>query len=132
MSATTTKTDEKIEEIKARPYQRNLVPENDGTWFISIAEFPGCISVGDTPEEAMEMIDDGMTQWLRVMIEDGDTIPEPQIDHQYSGKTVVRLGKSLHRSASEAAERDGVSLNLFIVTSVARAAGARLESLHRV
>jgi antitoxin HicB len=83
------------------------------------------MSVGDTEVEALAMIDDAMTEWLHVKLEDGDAIPEPLAEENFSGKTMVRLGKALHRDATTAAERDGVSLNHFIVTAVARAAGAR-------
>lgn len=126
MTATIASLEEQIKAIKLRPYRRELIPEADGTWFIRIAEFPGCMSVGDTPEEAMSMIDDAMSEWLQVKLEDGDSIPDPAIEGEFSGKTVVRLGKALHRDAAVAADRDGVSLNHFIVTAVARAAGARI------
>jgi hypothetical protein len=42
----------------------------------------------------------------------------------YSGKLVLRMPKSLHRHAAFAANRDGVSLNQFIVSSVAEQVGA--------
>jgi antitoxin HicB len=117
-----TKVEGRIAEIKRRPYTRILIPEADGTWFVKIAELPGCLSAGPTVIEAMANIDDAMNGWLAVMIEDGDAIPAPTAE-EYSGKTVVRLGKSLHRLAVEAAERDGVSLNHFITTQVARGVG---------
>jgi len=120
--------DPQIAEIKARPYTRALVREDDGTWFIRILEFPGCMSAGDTVEAAMAMIDDAMTAWLTALLEDGEAIPEPSVDGRYSGKTNVRLGKSLHRLAAEAAERDGVSLNHFIATQVARGVGIAREN----
>lgn len=126
MTTTMTAVDERIEEIKRRPYRRELIPESNGTWFVRIPELPGCMSVGDTPAEAMEMIDDAMTAWLRVKLENGEAIPEPLMDDAFSGKTMVRLGKALHRDASAAAEKDGVSLNHFIVTAVARATGTRV------
>ena len=44
-------------------------------------------------------------------------------DLDYSGKLVVRLPKSLHRRAAYAANREGVSLNQFIVSSIAEQIG---------
>jgi antitoxin HicB len=113
--------DELIAAIKRRPYLRELLPEDDGTWFARIVEFPGCMTEGENPADAVAMLDDAMTAWLHVKIEDGDPIPEPLAVQKYSGKTMVRLGGSLHRDAVVCAERDGVSLNLFITTAVARA-----------
>lgn len=118
--------DERIAEIKARPYQRELIPEEDGGWFARIAEFPGCMTEGDTPAEALENLDDAMDGWLRVVLEDGDPVPDPFIQQKFSGKTVVRLGSSLHRDATIAADRDGVSLNQYITQAVARSVGASM------
>lgn len=115
---------ERIAEIKAKPYTVSLVREDDGTWYARVEEFSGCMTVGRTKVEALEMLDDAMTGWLSVMLEDGDPIPEPRADMRYSGKTQVRLGPSLHRLAARAAEQEGVSLNHFIVTQVAKAIGA--------
>jgi antitoxin HicB len=103
------------------PYTRELTPEPEGGWFIRIKELPGCMSQGDSPEEALQMIDDAMRCWLEVSLEDGDPIPEPRPAEEYSGKFVVRVPKSLHRQLVEEAERDGVSLNQFVNVALAAA-----------
>ncbi len=103
------------------PYTRELIKEPEGGWFIRIKELPGCMSQGDTVEEAMTMIEDAMRGWLDVSLEDGDEIPEPKLDEDYSGKFVVRLPRSLHRQLVETAEREGVSLNQFVNVALARA-----------
>ena len=38
----------------------------------------GCISTGDTIEEALEMIEEALAMHLETMIEDGDPLPEPR------------------------------------------------------
>lgn len=43
---------------------------------------------------------------------------------EYSGKVNLRMPKSLHRDLARRAEREGVSLNQVIVTSLARSVGA--------
>jgi antitoxin HicB len=110
-----------IEYYMNLPYTRELIKEPEGGWFIRIKELPGCMSQGDTVEEAMNMIEDAMLGWLDVSLEDGDSIPEPAPDEEYSGKFVVRLPRSLHRQLAETAEREGVSLNQFVNVSLARA-----------
>lgn len=114
---------EQIEQIKKLPYHREFVPDEGGAWFARIVEFPGCMTQGDTIAEAAAMLDEAMASWLEVMLEDGDPIPEPIAEPEFSGKTVVRLGPALHRDAAELADREGVSLNHFITTAVARAVG---------
>jgi len=110
-----------IEYYMGLPYTRELIKEPEGGWFIRIKELPGCMSQGDTVEEAMTMIEDAMRGWLDVSLEDGDEIPEPKLDEDYSGKFVVRLPRSLHRQLVETAEREGVSLNQFVNVALARA-----------
>ncbi|MHB0876381.1 MAG: type II toxin-antitoxin system HicB family antitoxin [Anaerolineae bacterium] len=105
------------------PYTIELVPEEDGTWFVRVRELPGCMSVGDTPDDAVAMIRDAMAGWLAVAIEDGDDIPEPRALSSYSGKFVIRVPASLHRDLVEAAEREGVSLNQYCNVALARHVG---------
>jgi len=62
-----------------------------------------------------------MRGWLQVSLEDGDPIPEPRPEEEYSGKFVVRVPRSLHRQLVEEAERDGVSLNQYVNVALASA-----------
>lgn len=103
------------------PYTIELIPDSEQGWFVRIKELRGCMSQGDTIEEAYEMIQDAMRGWLEVAIEDNILIPEPAPDEDYSGKFVVRLPRSLHRQLVETAEREGVSLNQFVNVALARA-----------
>ncbi|MDY6847179.1 MAG: toxin-antitoxin system HicB family antitoxin [Chloroflexota bacterium] len=105
------------------PYTRELIPEPEGGWFVRIKELPGCMSQGDTPEEAMGMISEAMVLWLETALDHGMTIPEPRLDEDYSGKFVVRLPKSLHRKCVEHADQDDVSLNQWVVSALSEAVG---------
>ena len=115
-----------IEDYLGLPYTRELIPEPEGGWFVRIKELPGCMSQGDTPEEAMDMIEDAMTGWLETALAHGQAIPEPRHDEDFSGKFVVRVPKSMHRRLSDAAQADGVSLNQWIVAALASALGSEL------
>lgn len=105
------------------PYTRELIREQSGIWFVQIKELPGCMSQGSSPEEALRMIDDAMRGWLKIELEDGESIPEPKLDEEYSGKFVVRVPKSLHHKLSDLSEADDVSLNQWIVSALAEAVG---------
>ena len=105
------------------PYTIELIPEPEGGWFVAIKELPGCMSEGDTPEEALEMIEEAKQLWLEVSLEDGDPIPEPRQLDDYSGKFVVRVPRSLHRDLVGTAEEEGVSLNQYINVVLGRAVG---------
>jgi predicted RNase H-like HicB family nuclease len=110
-------------EYLKRPYGRLLVPEDEGGYRAEILEFPGCFAEGETAAEAAENLEDAASSWLEATIAKGQTIPEPMEELEYSGKLVVRLPKSLHRRAAFAANREGVSLNQFIVSSIAEQVG---------
>jgi antitoxin HicB len=52
-----------------------LEPDGLGGYMISVPALPGCISVGQTIEEALEMIKDATEGWLAVAREEGFEIP---------------------------------------------------------
>ncbi len=106
------------------PYTIEMISDPDGGWVASVKELPGCMSQGDTPEETIEMIRDAMQGWLEVALEDGDTIPEPRRLKDFSGKFVVRVPRSMHRDLVERSDEEGVSLNQYINTALARALGS--------
>jgi len=119
----TTATEARIDEIVKRPYTRELTPNEDGTWFAKIVEFPGCMTEGSTAVEAHENLEDAMVGWIAVHLEDGDPIPEPIASDSFSGKFLVRVAKSLHRDLAKRASLEGVSLNQWVNTQLARAIG---------
>lgn len=88
-----------------KPYVRQLVPEDDGSFRAEIAEFPGCIALGATPAEAYSNLEEVAESWLESAIAKKQAIPEPLEEIGYSGKLVLRLQKSLHRKAAQAAKR---------------------------
>jgi antitoxin HicB len=107
--------------IIGQPYVRELVKNEDGTWFARVVEFPGCMTEGDTSEEALANLEEAMIGWVEVRLEDGDSIPSPVTVEDYSGKFMVRVAKSLHRDIARRADLEGVSLNAFVSTQLARA-----------
>lgn len=111
--------------IMKKPYARVVVPEGDCSFTAEILEFPGCVASGETAADALANVEDIALDWIAATLEQGQDIPEP-LDHaSYSGKLVVRMTKGLHKRAARAAEREGVSLNQFIVTCVAEQVGTR-------
>ncbi len=107
------------------PYTLELTSDPDGGWVIAVKELPGCISQGDTTAEALEMIHDAMAAWITVSLEDGDAIPEPRLLDAYSGKFVVRVPRSLHKSLVERADEERTSLNQYINVALAGAVSRR-------
>lgn len=111
-----------LDHYLALPYGL-VIRRVQGGYLARVEELPGCISQGETREEALEMIEDAMRDWIADALVEGDPIPEPAMAKEYSGELRVRLPKSLHRVAARKAQEDGVSLNQFITMAVARAVG---------
>lgn len=118
-------------EYLKRPYARILRPESDGSFGAEILEFPGCFAVGDTGSEALQNLENVAESWILGVLAKKERIPEPlQEKEAFSGKLVLRLPRSLHKKATFAAEREGVSLNQFISGCVAEAVGLSAGRAH--
>ncbi|MDD3270472.1 MAG: type II toxin-antitoxin system HicB family antitoxin [Syntrophomonadaceae bacterium] len=97
------------------PYKIVVYPSPEGGYAIEIPELPGCLSQGETIEEATLMIEDAKRAWIDIALQDDDPIPEPDSINNYSGKLNIRIPKSLHKSLAERAKQEKVSLNQFIL-----------------
>ena len=112
-----------IDRYMKMPYTKELIPYEDGSCFARIVEFRGCMTEGDNLQHALEMLDEAMSVWLEVGLEDNLPIPEPVTLADYSGRFLVRIPPTLHRDLVRRADRENVSLNLFVATALARALG---------
>jgi antitoxin HicB len=86
-----------------------------------LPDLPGCITQGDTVEEALENVADAKRAWLETALNRGVDIPLPGHAREYSGKLLLRMARTLHRALSEKAEKEGVSLNQYITYLLADA-----------
>jgi len=102
-------------------YPITIYPDIEGGYVAQIKDLPGCLTQGETIEETMININEARELWIETAYEAGDNIPLPSTDDSYSGKLMLRMPKSLHRRLSETAEREGVSLNQYIVSLVSAA-----------
>lgn len=106
---------------------RPLSEDEGGGYLIEFPELPGCMSDGQTIEEAIANGEDAKRCWITTMREAGRPIPPPSVEavESYSGKWQLRAPKSLHRRLAERAKREGVSLNTLAVTLLAESLGER-------
>ena len=110
-------------------YPVTLVPEEEGGYTAIVSDLPGCITVGETAEEAMAMAGDAKRLWIEDAYERGEAIPVPSTEREYSGRILLRMPKSLHRRLAEDAEREGVSLNQYVVALLQE--GSALKRVER-
>ena len=50
--------------------------EEDGGYSVEVPDLKGCITQGDSLEEAIQMAEDAALGWLLTTIEDGEEIPK--------------------------------------------------------
>lgn len=118
----------------AQPYAYIVEPDPAaGGFVISFPELPGCLTQVEEAAEIAPMAAEIRELWLESAWQQDLDIPLPA-PIEYSGKFVVRLPRSLHRSLVASAERDGISLNAYISTMLARgdaqhAVECRLEAI---
>ena len=88
--------------------------DNDG-FFIEIPDLPGCMTFCDEFDQISEIAEDAKKSWISSRLERGLEIPEPRNEEGFSGKILLRLPRSLHRTLSNQAKREGVSLNQYML-----------------
>lgn len=110
-------------------YQIRIVKlsEEDGSGYLAtVPELPGCMSDGETYEEALKNVQDAIEAWIETAEHRGQKIPDPYIYREaddYSGKFMIRIPKELHKELSESAEEQGISLNQLVLYYLSKQAG---------
>ena len=109
--------------INSYPFTiRPLSEEEGGGFMIEYADLPGCISDGDTPEEAILQGRDAVKAYLCSCAKHGDQIPKAG---GASGQWRQRVPRSLHARLAARARQEGVSLNTLVTAMIAEGLGKR-------
>jgi antitoxin HicB len=94
---------------------RPLTTTEGGGYLIRFPDLQGCISDGETPEEALKNGQEALQGWLEIRQEQGLPIPLPNSAALEPIKLVARLPRSLHSDLTIRAKNEGVSLNTLLV-----------------
>lgn len=121
------KVQAELKKYMAMDYPINLVADEEGGYVVIYPDLPGCITQVETLEEVPAMAREVFELWVESELEVGHNIPPPSYPEEYSGKFNLRLPKSLHRRLAESAEREGVSLNQYVVSLLESG-----DALHRL
>jgi len=88
--------------------------EEDGEHVALCAEFPSLSYLAKTPAKALQ----NMIQLVKDVVEDmeanGETIPTPLAEKEYSGKFMIRIPPEQHKSLAMKAAEMGISLNRYV------------------
>jgi antitoxin HicB len=60
-------------------YKCVFEPQEDGGFTVTVPSLPGCISEGDTYEEAVANIREAIAGWIEVSREYGDDVPPSDV-----------------------------------------------------
>jgi predicted RNase H-like HicB family nuclease len=88
--------------------------ENDKAWIAEVYDLPGCLADGKTQAAALKAAAEVADLWLETARKLKREIPEPSTDDA-SGQLLLRMPKTLHRCVRRAAEREGISLNQYLI-----------------
>ncbi len=98
-------------------YTATFVPNGDGTkFYCRVPDLPGCITTGDSIDDAIEMITDAASGWLVVAEDEGNDIPAatPQCNLDIPDNaicSIIRIDTFAYRAATDTkAVRKNVSL----------------------
>jgi antitoxin HicB len=56
---------------------RPLTAMEGGGWLAEVPDLPGCMSDGETPQEAVENVMDAIACWIEAAEEDNRPVPAP-------------------------------------------------------
>jgi predicted HicB family RNase H-like nuclease len=98
--------------------------EQGGYYVATFLELPDLTMTGSTPEEAIRELLLEAPEWFELNLKSGYKIPLPSHSNKYSGRINFRMPKYLHKTIALIAEREGVSINQYLLSAVAKAAGA--------
>ena len=102
---------------------RPLSADEGGGWLIMFPDLPGCMSDGESPEEAVANGRDALAAWIAAARQAGREVPRP--GELPSGKFVARIPRSLHARLSARAKQEGVSMNALVSAFLAESLGRR-------
>ncbi len=122
----TKNSDTRIDQLAALNHTIVMRRDEDGDVIASIAELEGCVAHGKNPADALAELASMKKLWIESCLADGKPVPLPaeEDDTLPSGKWLQRVPRSLHKRLTDLAQREGVSLNQYVVSILAEAVGA--------
>lgn len=105
-----------VEYYMSLPYKMEIIADEDEGGFVaSFPDLPGCLTCGETVEQAAENAGDAKRAWIEAALENRLEIAEPMKQSAYSGQFKLRLPKTLHRTLAERARAEGISMNQYCI-----------------
>jgi antitoxin HicB len=101
---------------------RPLSKEEGGGFLVEYPDIAGCMSDGETIEEAVKNGREALRDCIAVFRESGRKVPKPGIE---PAQWRQRLPRTLYSKLTLEAKNEGVSINSFVTAIIAEAIGSR-------
>ena len=101
---------------------RPLAKDEGGGYLVEYPDVPGCMSDGETVEEAISNGREALRDCMEVFKESGRKRPKPTIE---AAQWRQRVPRTLYSKLTKQAENEGVSINSLVTAIIAEAIGAR-------
>ena len=101
---------------------RPLSEAEGGGYLVEYPEIPGCMSDGETIEEAIANGREALRDCTEVFRESGRKLPKPNIE---AAQWRQRLPRTLYSKLTRQAAAEGVSINSLVTAIIAEAIGSR-------
>jgi predicted RNase H-like HicB family nuclease len=118
------RTETELNRCLCRRYTLELLECDEGGYFVRIPDLPGCMSQGETLEEAVRNIDEARRLWIEDTLACGLPVPRPGKAPRRASRFVVRIPRELHARLAGEARNEGVSLDQLVVSRLAARTGA--------
>lgn len=86
----------------------------DESYIVKVPELDGCVTHGDSVEEAVANSKEAIAAYLDSLRSRGLPVPKPLAEQKFSGKIPLRIDPNLHRDLVVKSQIAGTSLNKYI------------------
>jgi len=94
--------------------------EEDREYLALCSEFPGLSWLAESQELALRGIRELVSDTIKDMEANKESVPVPFSVRKYSGKFMVRIPPELHKRLAELAAEEGVSINRLVSARLAK------------
>lgn len=101
---------------------RPLSKAEGGGYLVEYPDIPGCMSDGETIEEAIANGKEALRDCMDVFRESDRRLPQPSIE---AAQWRQRLPRTLYLKLTRHAESEGVSINSLVTAMIAEAIGSK-------
>jgi len=107
---------------------RPLTKDEGGGYLVEYPDIPGCMSDGETIEDAIANGREALRDCIAVFRESGRKLPKP---NAAPALWRLRLPRTLYAKLTKRAESEGVSINSLLTAIIAEAIGAKRKAQRR-